>query len=312
MLKYTLRQLEYVVAVADCGSVAKAAARLYVSQPSVSSAIAKLERQFGIQLFNRHHAQGVSLTPAGRRILVDARGLLRHAQELQQSAGAAGDVLAGELELGCFVTLAPVFMPALITEFADLLPGVEVKLKEGVQDELVAGLVSGRFELAFLYDLDLPKTIHVDTLASFQPYVLLPEAHRLADRKKIPLASLEDEPLILLDVPPSRNYFMGLFRAAGLEPRIAFSSPSIEMVRGLVARKRGYSLLVTRPFGDRAYDGQKLVTRPLSNRVMPGNVCLARLRQSRPTRLMEAFSDFCRRWFSETTKAEAASRTRSR
>ncbi len=298
MLRFTLRQLEYFVTAAECGSVAKAAARLNVSQPSVSNAIAKLEGHCGAQLFIRHHAQGISLTQVGRRIVVDARGLLRHARELQRNAEAAGGLIGGELELGCFVTLAPVFMPVLITEFSKLHPEVEIKLKEGLQDELVAGLVSGKFELAFLYDLELHEGIEVETLASFQPYVLLPDDHKLARQRKISLDSLRDEPLILLDVPPSRNYFMGLFRSAGIEPRIAFSSPSIEMVRGLVGSKRGYSLLVTRPYGDRSYDGRRIVARPIADKVAAGDVCLARLGQTRPTRLMDAFSDFCRQWFS--------------
>jgi len=133
MLRYTLRQLEYFVATAACGSIAKAADKLHVSQPSVSNAMAKLEDQLGVQLFVRHHAQGVSLTPVGNRILAQARSMLRHATELQESAAAAGDVVSGELDLSCFVTLAPVFMPALITEFSALYPGVEVKLSEGVQ-----------------------------------------------------------------------------------------------------------------------------------------------------------------------------------
>ena len=110
MLTYTLRQLEYFTAAADCGSVAGAAATLNVSQPSVSNAILKLEDHFGVQLFVRHHAQGVSLTPVGHRILADARNLLRHANDLQHNARAAGDVMQGGLELGCFITLAPSFI----------------------------------------------------------------------------------------------------------------------------------------------------------------------------------------------------------
>ncbi len=312
-LRFTLRQLEYFVVAAECGSVAQAAARLFVSQPSVSNAIRKLEGQFGVQLLVRHHAQGVSLTPVGQRILADARGLLRHARELQQGARAAGDVVTGQLELGCFMTLAPVFMPVIIMEFSERYPGVEIRLREGVQDELVAGLAAGRFELALLYDLELPESVEVEVLASFPPYALLPEGHPLAAREAVSLAELASEPMILLDVPPSRNYFIGLFRAAGLEPRVAFSSPSVEMVRGLVARKRGYSLLVTRSSQNRAYDGQAFVTRPLRDAAAPGHLGLARLRQSRPTRLMEAFRDFCRSWFAEHhpaafAKAKAARR----
>ncbi len=299
MLRYTLRQLEYFVTTAEAGSVAAAAGRLNVSQPSVSTAIGKLEDQFGVQLFIRHHAQGVSLTPVGRRLLANGRSLLRHARELQQNAEAAGEIGAGQLELGCFVTLAPAFMPALITAFSELYPGAEIRLFEGVQDELIDGLASGRFELALLYNLGLPEAFDLEVLASAAPYALLPKGHPLARQPAVSLASLAEEPMILLDVPPSRDYFMGLFAAAGLEPRIAFSSPSFELVRGLVGQGRGFSILVTRPRQNRTYDGQEIVTRPLADPVPPSDICLARLAQSKPTGLMEAFAAFCRAWFAQ-------------
>ena len=187
MLTYTLRQLEYFTAAADCGSVAGAAATLNVSQPSVSNAILKLEDHFGVQLFVRHHAQGVSLTPVGHRILADARSLLRHANDLQHNAKAAGDVIQGGLELGCFITLAPSFMPALVTGFTEHYPGVSINLQEGIQNDLVTGLGSGRFELAFLYDLDLPDTVARVPLCTFEPYVLLPEAHALTEKSALSL-----------------------------------------------------------------------------------------------------------------------------
>ena len=83
----------------------------------------------------------------------------------------------------------------------------------------------------------------------------------------------------------------------GLRPNIVFASPSFEMVRGLVGRKQGFSLLVTRPHGSRTYDGQRLVTRPLADEVRTSPICLARLSRTRPTKLMEAFGAFCQEWF---------------
>ena len=102
MLRYSLRQLEYFSATAEKKSIAKAAKSLNISQPSVSKAITNLEAQFTTQLFIRHHARGVSLTPAGERLLVDARGLLRYAGELQQHALSSSEGALGELELACF------------------------------------------------------------------------------------------------------------------------------------------------------------------------------------------------------------------
>lgn len=297
MLRYSLRKLEYFVATAENRSIAKAARLLNVSQPSLSKAITTLESQFDVQLFIRHHARGVSLTPSGERLLLDARGLLRYAGELQQNVQESSDTASGQLELACFATVAPVFMPALLAGFSERYPGIDIRLHEGNQDDLVSGLASGRFELALMYDLLLPDNIEIDILASFDPYVLLPQGHRLAKQQRISLASLKDEPLILLDVPPSRDFFIGLFRRIGIEPRVAFSSPSMEMVRGLVGRNRGYSLLVTHPYDDHTYDGQTIVTRPLADETVPGNLGMARLDRLRPSRAMTVFSRFCKAWF---------------
>lgn len=313
MLRFTLRQLEYFVVTAECASVARAAERLNVSQPSISVAVGKLEDQFGVQLFIRHHAQGMSLTAVGRRLLADARDLLRHGKQIQQDAESLGQSVQGELELGCFATFAPLYLPGLISSFCDLHPDVQIRLHEGEQDELIAGLLSGRFEFALMYDWEVPAEIEKVPLLSFQPYVLLPADHRLAKRKRIPLASLEHEPYILLDVTPSRSFFLAVFRSLGLEPRVAFASPSIEMVRGMVGRKRGYSLLVTHPPFDHTYDGTPIVTRPLAETTLPGELCIARLKRVRPTRLMLGFAEHCGIWFARQRKnaAEASAGARN-
>ena len=102
----------------------------------------------------------------------------------------------------------------------------------------------------------------------------------------------------MLDVEPSRTYFAGLLSDQGIEAKIAFSSPSLELVRGLVGRDAGYSLLVTRPYGERTYEGRRLAVKPIAEPCRPSEVCLASLRQLRPTRLMTAFSEFAKTWFS--------------
>lgn len=310
MQKFTLRQLDYFVIAAESASLAEAAARANVSQPSISTAIAKLEDQLGVQLFVRHHAQGISLTHMGRRVLGDARNLLRQAADFEHNAADSGETLRGVLEIGCFVTFAPAFMPALITAFSRLHPDVSLRLHEATQDELITGLTSGRLDLALLYDLELPERIHCEHVATGYPYALLSTAHPLAKRSRIPLRDLAEEPFILLDVPPSRTYFLGLFETAGLKPDVAFASSSLEMVRGLVGCGAGFSLLVTRPHGDATYDGSALAIRPIDTNARPSEISLARLDQITPTRLMETFSSFCRDWFKSHTPIKKPGQTR--
>ncbi|MCP3687315.1 MAG: LysR family transcriptional regulator [Gammaproteobacteria bacterium] len=297
MLHYSLRQLEYFVTTAECRSVANAARLLNISQPSVSKAITNLENQFSTQLFIRHHAKGVSLTRAGERLLTDAQNLLRYARDLQQSAHDSGEDITGQVDVACFMNFAPIFMPAMLADFQKIYAGVSVHLYEGNQDKLSAGLISGRYELALLFNLGLPEEITFEKVAEFNHYILLPEGHPMATKKQVSLRDLIDDDLVLLDVPPSKEYFLGIFRSLGLEPQVAISSPSLEMVRGLVGQGRGYSLLVTHPHLDFTYDGQKIVTLPLADDIPRAELGIARHAQIRPTRAMQLFLDFCIDWF---------------
>ena len=290
-MNYTLRQLEYFVAAADHGSVAGAARALNISQPSISTAIAKLEALLGVRLLLRHHAHGVSLTPAGLPLLAEARSLLAHAGELAEHARGLGETVRGRLDVGCFVTIAPSFIPAIARGFTDAHPKVDIRLHEGHQDELLSGLASGRFTVALLYDFDLAGDLDLQPLADLAPYALLPGGHPLARRRKVSLAELAPLPMVLLDMPPSRDWFLGLFRAAGVEANVAHTSPSMELVRGMVGQGLGYSVLVTRPRHDRTYDGRRVVVRPLSDSPTAGRVVIGHLRGHRQTRLMQVFAE---------------------
>ena len=293
MLRFTLRQIEYAVAIWDHGSVAAASAHLGVAQPTLSAALAKLEEQTGLQLFIRHHAQGVSPSPSGLRFLAEARNLLTHAQDLQRDMLAAGTAVEGQLSLASFATIAPSFVPPLIKRFMSLHPKVTVRMAEGTQGELLEGLRGGQHDVALLYDVDMPEEFSVTPLASFAPHVLLPARHRLTRLKNVPLVALKDEPFVLLDIAPSRTYFTRILETAGITPKVAFSSPSLEVVRGLVGQGLGYSILVTRPHGDHAYAGEELAVRPIADEVERGVIALAALKQMRKTRLVSAFEAHC-------------------
>ena len=297
MVRFTLRQLGYLVACVDAGSVVAAAECLNVSQPSVSAAVTKLEADLGVQLLIRHHAQGVVPAPSAEPLLQAARNLLHQADEFQRAAATASGEIAGELRVASFVTLAPQYLPALLSTLRQEYPRIDLKVQEGTQDQLVAGLRQGQYHAALLYDLDLPDDISVVELASLDPRILLPQGHKLARKKKIALAELAEQPLILLDVPPSRDYFAGLLETAGISPKIAFESPSLELVRSMVGRGLGYSLLVTRPPSDKTYDGQQLAIREIEDDVKPSPVVLGRLQSLRPTRAMTALESVAVSYF---------------
>ncbi|HDS1679359.1 TPA: LysR family transcriptional regulator [Pseudomonas putida] len=295
MASYTLRQLKYFVTTVEAGSVAEASRQLYIAQPSISTAIKSLEESFGVQLFIRHHAQGVSLTPSGKRFYAKTKSLLQMAHEFEQNALADNDTVAGHIDIGCFETVAPLYLPRLIAGFRERYPGVDIRLRDGEQQDLIQGLTAGTFDLAFLYDHDLDGTIEAEPLMPPQkPYVLLPEKHRFAAQAQVSLRDLCPEPMILLDVAPSRTYFVSLFNEMGLTPNIVFSSPSIEMVRGMVGQGFGFSLLVTRPHSECTYDGQKLVMIDIAEPVALSGLAAAHLKRVQLTKPAQLFVEFCR------------------
>lgn len=298
MNKYTLRQLEYLVACVDNRSIAKAAKLMNVSQPTISVAISKLEAQFGVQLLLRHHSQGVSATPSANNILPSARSLLAHAEDLQRQAMLTGTAIAGDLRLGSFSTLAPLILPGLIRTYTQTFPDVHIHIhiQEGTEEQLLKKLYDGQLDIAMLYDVGLPEDLRRVELALRRPYIALPFGHHLAEFPAVRLSQLVDEPLILLDIAPSRQFFLSLFETAGLTPKIAHTSPSLELVRGMVGHGLGYSILVTRPHGDLTYDGKKLAIRPLESATENSLIVLASLADLRQTRLVASFEDVALRF----------------
>lgn len=273
MMHVSLRQLEYFVAAARHGGAARAAAALNVSQPSISKAIADLEVLWGEPLFVRLHARGLELTAAGSARHREAHALLEQARALERPRS---DVLSGQLRVGCLSTLAPRWVAAILARLRSDYPGITVQLHEADTETLTRLLERGGLDIALLYDLGLARPgVRIEALADLAPYALLPWGHRLAAQASVRLADLAAEPLVLIDLPHSREYFLSLFRDAGVAPTIAWEASSLEMVRSMVANGLGVSVLTTRPVQDRSQDGLRIACRRLRGPLAPQAVVLA-------------------------------------
>jgi DNA-binding transcriptional LysR family regulator len=245
MRQFTLKQLRYFVAAGEHSSVTQAARTLHVSQPSISAAIQQIEDLTGLQLFVRHHAQGLSLTPSGRQLMARARQLLRDAEGLEKYAISLGGEIGGELRLVSFPTFAPAFLPQLLRRYAARHPSVSLYCDEMNQADIMVGLRQGDYELAFTYDLAVPDEIDFTPLYRFPAYAAVAADHPLCEREHIGLAELAGWPMVLLDWPLSREYFLSIFTRHGLSPSVAHRAKSMDMVRGLVANGFGFSLFNT-------------------------------------------------------------------
>jgi len=287
MINFSLRQLQYFVATVEHGGVSAAARACHVSQPSVSLAIAQLEAALGSILFRRQASRGVELTSAGQRVLAQARDILGQAAAL--GAGGASGELRGQLALICFQDLGPYFAPRLLAGFRARHPQVAVTLLEGDLATVQRALRSGKAELALTYELAIDAQMARCTLAELAPYALLPADHPLAAQDTVSLAQLASQPLVLEDIPHTREYLLSLFWQQQLTPRIAQTVQSFEMQRGLVAHGYGVALSCTRPAGDCSYDGLAIACRPLAEALPAQRVVLAQAAGVEASPLVAAF-----------------------
>jgi DNA-binding transcriptional LysR family regulator len=293
-LRFTLRQLEYFVAVGRAGSIAAASELVNVSSPSISAAIAQLETEFGIQLFIRQHAQGLSLTPGGRRFFAEAKLLLESAEALHGLASDIAGKPRGPINLGCLVTLAPIVLAALRRSFEAACPEARVSQAEASQERLLEMLQRAEIDVAITYDLEIPQDVSFEPLAALPPCVMLPAGHRLAGRAAVSLAEVAGEPMVLLDLPLSREYFLSLFQASGLRSRIAERSRDMAVVRSLVANGYGYALVNVRPNNPQSPDGNGLALVRLDGGFRAMSLGLATMRSDRKPRVLRAFEEHCR------------------
>ena len=292
-LRFTLRQLEYFAAVGEEGGIAGAARRLNVSAPSISAAIVALEAELGVDLFIRRHAHALVLSPAGRVLLAEARRILGAAEGLTALASDIGGAVIGPMALGCLKTFAPLILPELRRGFEAAHPGVRITQYELDHADLLEGLLTGALDLALAYDLAVPEGIAFEPLATLTPWVLLPAAHPLAARPSLTPEMLADEPMVLLDLPYSADYFLSLFAAAGQPPRIAERSRDMALVRALVANGFGFSLINTRTIQDEAPDGKRLAFVPLATGLRPLALGLAVATGGFRRHALAAFRDHC-------------------
>ncbi len=286
---FTLTQLRYFAAAAEEGSMTAASRRLKVSQSAISTAVAQLEKELGVQLLLRHHARGLTLTAAGEAFHRELRSYLVHTADLAEVARAAGQALVGELTVGCFTTLGPFELPRLLAACEQEHPGIRIAVREDEHAALKHDLRSGRCELALMYGYDLDDDIDHVRVGVAAPYVLVAKDHRLARRKKVALRELAEEPMVLLDLPHSGRYLERVVESAGFHPEVRHRTSGFETVRAMVAHGQGWSVLNQRPASNTTYDGAEVVTLQIADRLEPLEIVLASIKGVRLTARAKAF-----------------------
>ena len=293
MLRYTLRQLEYFVAVGETSSIALASEKVNVSSPSISAAINQLEKEFGLPLFVRQHARGLTLTLAGRRMMEQAKVILREADTLLDLAGDISGSVRGPLSIGCLVTFAQVVLPSVRRSFEDAHPEVRVRQHELDQSEIFSALRRSEIDIALTYDLNLPADLQFEGILELPPYAVVNETHPLAHLPAVSVEELKHHPMVLLDLPFSSDYFLSFFAEADTKPIIAERTRDMAVMRSLVANGFGYSIANVRPLNDRSPDGQPLKFIPLAGPVRPMRLGLLMANAAATAGVVRTFADHC-------------------
>ena len=240
-----LRDLKYLVALADHKHFGRAAAACYVSQPTHSTQIKKLEDELGVPLVERAPRK-VMLTPAGRDAAERARRIVAEVEQMKEAARRSQDPEAGTVRLGMFPTLGPYLLPHVVPRIRARFPHLELLLVEEKSDVLLSRLREGKLDAGLLALPVADDQLHTEFLFE-EPFVLaVPESHPLAQRGSLTLAELSHQQLLLLeDGHCLREQALDVCRLSGANEKSEFRATSLETLRQMVAADVGITLLPT-------------------------------------------------------------------
>ncbi|MEM9578589.1 MAG: LysR family transcriptional regulator [Pseudomonadota bacterium] len=291
-MHFTLKQLRYVEAAGRLGSIARAANEQAISQSSITAAIDALERSLSYDLFVRTPAKGIQATPAGEGALNLIRSFIHQARHFETELQSVGGEASGHVRIACYVTAAPAFLPPILKNITENFPGISVQVMEGDLDTVARFLDDGKVDLVFTYTDGLFGNHNFQPLFRAPPYVLVNPDGPLSDKESVVFADLADQPMVLLDLPHTREYFVGLFERRGLRPVIAHTTRSVEIARALVAGGFGYTILNILPPD---YDTRtpKYLVLPIRDAPSEQSFGIATLAGKREPRIVRSFIESC-------------------
>lgn len=239
-----LRQLAYFLAVVETGSFTRAAERVRVAQPGVSSQIRQLERELGQPLLDRS-GRSVRLTQVGEAVVPYARAALAAVDAAKQAVDELTGLLRGRVAIGMITSCGPLGLPELIAEFHDRYPAVEITLTEGGSDELTLAVRTGSLDAAIIGLPSAPPAELGIQLVTDEPLVgAIAPGHPLAGRRTVSLFELRELPLISLPAGTGiRARLEDACAAAGFAPTIAFEATDPFLLADLAARGLGLAVL---------------------------------------------------------------------
>lgn len=286
-----LRDMEYLVAVADLGNFSRAAEQCHVSQPTLSGQIKKLEGYLGVTLFERGGKQAM-LTDAGVQIVESAKRMLRESCHIREIAANAGDPLSGSYRLGAFSTLAPYLFPKIIPCVRAEAPSLRLMLFEDKTDLLIEQLLRGDIDAAILaLPVHEPQFISQELFTDIF-MLAVPADHCLAKRTFVTQKELHAHKLLLLNEGHClRDQVLDICRAFGVNEDDEYRATGLETLRQTVIAGTGITLMPAIA----ALPVTSIVYIPFEDPVPQRRIAILRRKSSRRKEVHQVIADICAR-----------------
>ncbi len=241
----TITQLSYVLAVAEHQNFTKAAEKCFVTQPTLSMQIQKLEDQLDVLIFDRSK-KPIELTDVGRKIVTQARNIVNESYRIQDIVDQQKGFIGGEFKLGIIPTIMPTLLPMFLKSFIKKHPKVKLKIEELTTDEIISRINDGHLDAAIVSTPLELETIK-ERVLFYEPFVsYIPSTHRLHQNKKIEVSDLDlNDMLLLEDGHCFRDGVINLCNAfkKNTEDKFQIESGSIETLIKLSNEGLGMTLL---------------------------------------------------------------------
>jgi LysR family transcriptional regulator, transcription activator of glutamate synthase operon len=299
-----LRQLRYLVALAEELSFTRAAANEHVAQPALSQQIRRLEEEVGLALVERT-TRHVALTDAGQLLVVRARRVLSELAAAETELEAVRGMDTGHVTIGAMHTMGPVDLSLPLALFHDRHPDVGLTVREYSSEEMAEMLRVDELDLAFLSVTERVEAhgLGLHQLVAEELVVLLPPDHALSDRREVRMAELADEQFISFrEGARLRELLFGAGRYAGFEPRVTLESNESRRVRRLVSRGLGVAIL---PRSDGEGPGADVAVASLTEPALTRDITLAWREGRRHAPAAAAFLDLARDTFDGSRHSES-------
>ncbi|MDH3694369.1 MAG: LysR family transcriptional regulator [Gammaproteobacteria bacterium] len=238
-----LHQLKYFVSIVDTGSMTKAAERCFISQPSISQQLSKLEDNVGKKLFSREHGKLV-LTSPGQIMYEQAREILSKVEEAKRRVSDADETSGGSVSIGILPTLAPFILPSTLLSLSQQFPNAMVTVREEISEAIVDAAARGEIDI-LIEVLPFDEThLNIEPLFSDDFLVAVHQDSPLAKLDEIPIDALDDMPFILLeDIHCLARQIQNYCFSKQFVPKVLFQASQLATVKHLIELQYGISIL---------------------------------------------------------------------